>query len=160
MRNNIIKLVFVILISMVFCSFFQLPTFILNTLLYVEMLDYFPIAIICFDLGYIIFSLFVFVLGMLALFNKHKKIWIGLLIAVIVILIGMTVFLMIERIMGLTGGINPEALLYSKYQYVISLWQLIFRIFGYLLLLVFTILILKIKEGENKNEEECIEELC
>lgn len=160
MRNNIIKLVFVILISMVFYSFCQLPTFIFNTLLYVEMLDYFPIAIIYFDLGYIIFSLFVFVLGMLALFNKHKKIWIGLLIAVIIILIGMTVVLMVERIMGLTGEINPEALVYSKYQYVISFWQLIFRIFGYLLLLVFTILILNLKEGVNKNEEKCIEELC
>ncbi len=160
MRNNIIKLVFVILISMVFCSFFQIPNLIINIMYYNALSESVPVGYVILRICIILLSLCVFGFGLLSLFNKQNKVlWTVITICILLVLIGINVWSIIEYISYIKPGdlLSIKAANYSNANNVASL--IVNNIIN-TAAIVFAVLTLNLKEGENKNEEKRIEELC
>lgn len=160
MRNNIIKLVFVILISFVFVTFLEIPSFVMSIITVNEISESISVGFILLRLLMILLSLSAFVFGLLSLFNKQNKVlWSVITICSLLLMMGINVWSIIEYI----GYIHPGeevSIKASNYGYINNILGLIVKNIINTAAIIFAVLILNLKEGENKNEEKCIEELC
>ncbi len=160
MRNNIIKLIFVVLISMVFFSFFQIPNLVISIMTYNAVSESIPVGYVILRICIILLSLGVFGFGLLSLFNKQNKVlWSVITICILLVLIGINVWSIIEYI----GYIKPGELFSIKatnYSYANNIASLIVDNIINTASIVFAVLTLNLKEGVKKDEEKRIEELC